>query len=396
MIALRHLHVSNFRNLADVCVDLGPLNVLVGPNGAGKSNLLSVLEFLGDSVRRDLSQAVADAGGMDRLRFRGGREAWVRIEVRAQVTSYASATAPDEYVLEFRQRRTRKGAANPFERQERFKFKRTKGQGRRITVSGTTVTVSDEGAQAEESPLDRQSLGLSTLPRLGPKQGARQVAQIADLFSTFRVFEVDVARARAPSHVSRSDTLDADAGNLAAFLAYLAEDHPDVFESLQGDVRAIVPGIEAIDFELVGGAVRGIAVVLHESGLRGPTYLSEASFGTIRALALLAMLHDPEPPKLTCAEEIDHGLHPYALDVLVDRLREASRRTQFIVATHSPTLVNRLTANELIVCERDPVTGAAIIPTIAADDVAAMEARLEGRIRLGELWFSGGLGGVPS
>ncbi len=66
---------------------------------------------------------------------------------------------------------------------------------------------------------------------------------------------------------------------------------------------------------------------------RGTTPLASASFGTIRALALLAMLHDPDPPKLTCVEEVDHGLHPYALDRIVERLRDASTRTQVLAAT---------------------------------------------------------------
>jgi predicted ATPase len=98
---------------------------------------------------------------------------------------------------------------------------------------------------------------------------------------------------------------------------------------------------------------------------------------------------------LTCVEELDHGFHPYVFDRLVERLREASERTQFLIATHSPTLVNRLRADELIVCERDPQTGASRIPAIDSEKVRAMEQRAQGRLRLGELWFTGSLGGIP-
>jgi predicted ATPase len=59
-------------------------------------------------------------------------------------------------------------------------------------------------------------------------------------------------------------------------------------------------------------------VVLQERGLRRVTQLADASFGTIRLLGLLALLHDPQPPALTCVEEIDHGLHPQALELLVE------------------------------------------------------------------------------
>ena len=110
-------------------------------------------------------------------------------------------------------------------------------------------------------------------------------------------------------------------------------------------------------------------------------------------LALLAAFHDPTPPPLTVVEEVDHGLHPYALDVLVDRMRQASERTQVIVASHSPTLVNQLAADELILCDRDPATGESEIPVYTSSELTdAQEA--SGR-RLGELWYAGILEGVP-
>lgn len=103
------------------------------------------------------------------------------------------------------------------------------------------------------------------------------------------------------------------------------------------------------------------------------------------------MLYDPNPPALTCVEEVDHGLHPQALELIVERMREASRRTQFIVATHSPALVDRLKPSEFIVCDRDD-SGASIIPALSEEEVRSIVAET-GDQPLGELWFSGVLGG---
>lgn len=66
-------------------------------------------------------------------------------------------------------------------------------------------------------------------------------------------------------------------------------------------------------------------------------------------LACLPSSTTPNRPALTCVEEIDHGLHPQALELLVERFREASERGQYIVATHSPALVDRLRAVEFVV-----------------------------------------------
>lgn len=63
-----------------------------------------------------------------------------------------------------------------------------------------------------------------------------------------------------------------------------------------------------------------------------------------------------------------------------------------LAATHSPALVDRLRQEELIVCEREVETGASRIPAISAAGARRMFA--EDELRLGELWFSGALGGV--
>jgi len=176
--------------------------------------------------------------------------------------------------------------------------------------------------------------------------------------------------------------LDAIPGEIVAEQAAIAHRYADPTH---------IPGLRGVDLVAMGGPQEGVLLYLSEHGLRGRTTLGEASFGTIRGLALL---YDPDPPRITCIEEIDHGLHPYALDRIVDLLRTASARTQFLIATHSPVLVNRLRANELIVCERDAATGASRMPAIAASEVRAMADA--GELALGELWFSGSLGGVPA
>jgi predicted ATPase len=407
---LLELSVKNYKSLRDVTVRLGPLNVLVGPNGSGKSNLLDVIEFLGDLVREDLGPAMDRRGGLWQVHFRGGdttsgpSDPRIRIHVKANVTAYSHEAAPDEYDLSISELKGRftfvegAGFRPELKRSEQFTFKRIKGRRRRITIKGSKVNLLEtDGEQTTKKSgpsLRSDSLGLSTLPRLASSSGGNEVRKVAELFSSSRVFDVDTYAARRPSAVSATPTLQSDASNLAAFLNYLSQEE-ESFERLQEDARAIVPGLKRIHFRKVGGAEEAVAVELEEAGLRGRTTLAEASLGTVRALALLALIYDPKPPQLTCVEEIDHGLHPYVFDRLVERLRWASKRTQFLIATHSPSLVNRLKADELIVCERNTETGESLIPAADPEDVRAMEERAEGRMRLGELWFTGSLGGVP-
>ncbi|WP_341720389.1 AAA family ATPase [Micromonospora sp. FIMYZ51] len=225
---LLRLKVLNYRSLRDVEVHLNAVNVLVGPNGAGKSNFLDVIAFLGDATRDDLAPALDRRAGFDRVAFRGtkGARTPVSIEVEAAVTRNSSPSATDTYTLEFSSRRMSSGRSEKeryfLSRAESFAFKRTAGPGRRITVKGGQITFHKPEGGQDTASLREGSLGLSTLPKLSPEDGGEQVEALANLFASFRVFDVDVPAARRPSHEPTSERLRNDGSNLAAFLAFLA------------------------------------------------------------------------------------------------------------------------------------------------------------------------------
>ncbi|MET8383225.1 AAA family ATPase [Streptosporangium canum] len=398
---LVELAVENFRSLRKVTLPLGPVNVLVGPNGAGKTNVLKVFDFLADIVRTDLAPALEDRGGFGELVFRGGDIDPQHIEIGLK--GYWSASATSESPLDLYRLKI---GGNPPTREEIFHLSRSDGWRNRIEVSGGRAASSQYGADEviSEDTFERRtavmevgiqpfSTGLSTLPRLSDDFGRREVAALADFLTTFRIFDVDVLRARMPSRVPRNgyEAIADDASNLARFLLTLRNTDAEAWGRLQADAAEVLPQLEALDFDYLYGGAQSVGVVLRERGLREPTSLLDASYGTIRLLGLLAMLYDPDPPALTCIEEIDHGLHPQALEILVERVREASDRTQFIIATHSPALADRLKPEELIVCERGE-DGSSVIPALSTVQVEKIVRASEG-MPLGELWFSGALGG---
>lgn len=398
MRPLLRIEARNYGCLDHADVTLQPLSVLVGPNGSGKSTLLDTIQFLGDAARDDLGPAVARRGGFEAMRFRGAEEmAHVHLNIQAVVTRYAKERAPDEYDLWLWGRTVQSQFV--LSRNEWLTFKHRARARRRLTIEGSDITGHDEAGKRifSEKLLQEQSLALSTLPRLAFEEGGEQMAQLADLFKSFRVFDVDVRAARTPAPVESGKqpiVLAQDAANLSAFLYQLSRDKA-LFRDLIEDARAMIPGFKKLHFRSIGGAREALVAEIEESWLPGRMSLAAASFGTIRALAMLALLYDPDPPALTCVEEIDHGFHPHLFDRLVDLMRRASERTQLLIATHSPALVNRLRPEEIIVCERNPETGGVRMPAITPDRIAAMVKAAGGDIGPGELWFSGSLGGVP-
>lgn len=407
MRTLTRVKVENFLSLKKLDLRLDSLNVLVGPNGAGKTNLLKVFQFLGEVARVELAPAIAAIGGYDQLLYRGDDRNLnsIRIELEGMVTKHASPNALDEYRLNFwrmtnfrlRKVEGRNVEIRPevFQRVENLVFKRYQGRGRRITLQGGRATVGKTGDReaGPEQTLQIRSgaTGLGTLRRLSDEYGSPEWNAFAEVVEDLRLFEIDVEKVRNPSDLNDPSWLRPDASNLASFLLWMSERHPSSFDAIVEDVSFVLPGFERFEFVRQSGGENAVRLDIIEKHLKGSTPLARASFGTVRAIALFAMLHDPNPPRLTCLEEVDHGLHPHALDRIVERLRTASEKTQIVLATHSPALVNRFSESELIIVERE--AGSAGSKLARPDPELVKELKENSDYDLGELWFSGVLGG---
>ena len=92
---------------------------------------------------------------------------------------------------------------------------------------------------------------------------------------------------------------------------------------------------------------------LKEESFEVPGWL--LSTGTLRIVAILACLRHPNPPPLLVIEEIENGLDPRTLSLLVEEFRAASETgsTQVLFTTHSPYLLDLLDLSHIIVVERD-------------------------------------------
>jgi predicted ATPase len=393
------LSVRNFRTLTDVKLPLLPLTVMVGPNAAGKSNILQVFQFLGDVSRAGIEPALDAQGGFDVLAFRGGRKPVSRITVGVEGiwSDHASEEAPDRYELSITRTRLPAGSRERHALYRRERFTQHPQGDAGTTVELTSGSLAVTGARGADTAVNVGRLAsvlhqqrLLPLADDDPTTGA--IGSARRHLSQVRVFDPDVRKARQPWGISESGRyLESDAANLADFLRSLKEDE-ESWELFLEDVRTVVPQIRDIHLVTPPDFVSyRTAVELEEEGLRGRTRLTEASWGTVRVLCMLAIFHDPNPPLLTCIEEIDHGIHPHALGLLAGRLREASTRGQFLVTTHSPVFVNELEPEEFVVCERAP-SGASVIPARRPEDTRRVIEKSEYE-PMGDLWNSGALGG---
>jgi predicted ATPase len=343
--------VKNLLSLRDAEVPLRPFTVFVEPNSAGKSNLFRVLREIG-----------GPSSWVDRLATWGEPDAVVELELETSepVSKYELAAHKDGRVL-----RESLVAANG------VVFKR----------KGVQVDVT---APASRTSVPERALALRELA------GYSAVKDLALLMQTLRVYEFDPTLLRQPVTIVRTLDLGERGNNLPAVLDTLREEHPDSFDALEQALRATIPGFKKLALQTFSPGTKSIG--FHEEGT-GLTTASSASDGTLLLLALLTLAHVPEPPAVVCLEEPERGVHPRRLAELASYLWSVVERgTQVLVATHSPYFLDcfRDRKDSVVVVDRD----AAGSRFRRVTDLGLRPEELEAP--LGEIWYSGVLGGVPA
>jgi predicted ATPase len=105
---------------------------------------------------------------------------------------------------------------------------------------------------------------------------------------------------------------------------------------------------------------------------------------------LATALLQPNPPSTIVIDEPELGLHPYALAVFADLVKSAAERTQVILSTQSPALVDFFQPEQVIVVNRRE--GRSEFERL---DSTALAEWLED-YTLGELWRKNVVGGGPT
>ena len=182
-----------------------------------------------------------------------------------------------------------------------------------------------------------------------------------------------------------------DGSNLASFLYLLRERHGTSYRLIRNTIRQVAPFFD--DFVLEPLALNTDTIRLEWRHRNSDAYfdVSSLSDGTLRFMALAALLLQPAElrPGIVLLDEPELGLHPFAITILASMLRLASRETQIVLATQSPTLLDHFEPEDVLVAER--VDGQTRLNRLEAEK---LQVWLE-EYSLGQLWEKNELGGRP-
>ena len=368
---IKHISKVDAQRYKNLDLDQGlklsdSLNIFIGSNGSGKSNFIALLKLLKDSISDNISsekngvtsfiKAITELGESRilnavfstpekvNLTFTFFVENFIDIELSLSMSILClDKKLPqivEEYLSEFSEH------LDKFFYYYRFP---TQSSG-----YGAIFDPEERSGYTAVTGIPTDEIGLSIIPKLleaiedvpeiKPLFNIRR--QIINLISDWRFYSannMNLKRIRnaEPEIGSPEKYLNPDCENLALVLDNLIQESIDFEDQLNVIMRDIVPQTKRIR-PIRTGRTR-ISIEWHLQNTKRPLYLDEMSDGTVRMLCWAIILNSPNLPSLIVIDEPEVGLHVQWLSYLAEWIKNAATRTQVIITTHSPDLLDKFT-----------------------------------------------------
>jgi predicted ATPase len=342
--SLNKIAIRNFKAVRQSGeIDLTPLTAFIGNNGSGKSSLIEGLEVYSDIVVRGLDDAFERWLGLDHT--------W------------------NKAVLH--RRRATKDRGDAYDNPISMNLKGHWGRGAFTSVLEVAPAVDGDQARIEKEFLKLPSGRLYRRDHTGRAESfnddtlerARKVAATesacpqdwANMCRSWQFLRLNPDVMGRPIRTrSRGSfpTLERDGSNIGQYLLSLRDASVDAFEGYLDALRFVVPFARDLQATISDAIEQRAYLEMTEEGFKVPGWL--LSTGTLRVAALLACLRHPTPPPLLIVEEVENGLDPRTLHLIVEEIRAAitAKTTQVLLTTHSPFLLDLLDLSHVVVVER--------------------------------------------
>lgn len=326
--SLDKLTIRGFKSIRELeDFELKKLNVFVGANGAGKTNLISFFRMLSALMEGTLEKYIRNSGGISDVLF-NGRVCTDEMffEMMFGIRGYRFKIEPGAKELDF-------AVTN----EARFYPGQTKWWVLGSSGDHTSKLV-------KEATIEGHTDHEKSLP-------------VYEAIRSWRIYHFHDTSENAPMRhaeiVEDHDSLRSDAANLAPFLLWLSDNNKAAYQEILDACRLVAPYLD--DFLLKPqqmGPKTKVALSWRTKGSDYPMQPYHLSDGTIRFICLATALLQPNPPSTLIIDEPELGLHPEAIRILAELIQSASKRTQLIIATQSPLLLDQFSVEDVVVVSR--------------------------------------------
>ena len=213
------------------------------------------------------------------------------------------------------------------------------------------------------------------------------MAALREFISDWYVSYLSLGDARGQPEAGPQERLSKTGHNLPNVIQFLKELHPEKLEAIVEVLRLRVPRLESVLAEAMPDG--RLLLQLKDAPFERPVLSKYASDGTLKLLAYLTVLYDPNPPQFVGIEEPENFLHPRLLPELAEECRAATERSQLLVTTHSPFFINALKPEEVRALYRDE---RGFTQAVRVSDIRGILEFVNAGASLGHLWLEGRLG----
>lgn len=372
---IKEIHVENYRSLRNITFRPGDLTVVIGANGSGKSNLASAFEFLSDVYDNGLEYAVLKKGGFENIAYRGKRRTKSAIQFSVDYVLENKDRFPIFFHGPERAKLLRVKHSFAFKAsvqtiradyhviEESLEFYKDAENDNlencdtwplyfKMTKRGEDLEV-EKGQEQNNEEIDQYVDYLKITQKFnksGPNIGALDLIGLGrGTPSGMSVHQFSPQIARAPGAPTPSPKLTSYGENLAALVDWLQRNHPKGWRQVESSMQEIVPGLEEIGVEFSSNKL--LTLFFKEERTSRPWSSVEVSDGTIQTLAILCCLADPRV-SLLFLEEPENSVHPWIVRQLAEQFKKYSKKSQAILTTHSPIILNVVSPYDVWICHK--------------------------------------------
>lgn len=347
---IESIRLKNFKSFRDAeFADLPNFCVIVGANGTGKSTIFQVFGFLRDAMTSNVNAALARLGGSRGFREVRSRNSKGPIEIELKFR--AGKVSPlTTYFLQINEE-----DGKAIIEREILKYRRgSSGQpwhfldfsrGEGTAVTNELETVKDvRDLNREEQPL--KSPDILAIKGLAQFERFPAVMALGNLIENWHISDFHISKARPEQEAGYAEHLSREGENLSLVIEYLFNNKRATFDKILSLLKMRVPGINHVESKTTE---EGRVLLKFQDGTFEDPFLARyVSDGTIKMLAYLTLLYDPNPHPLLCVEEPENQLYPKLLWELAEEFRSyANRGGQVFVSTHSPDFLNAARLEEV-------------------------------------------------
>jgi len=332
---IREISIKNFKSIQNETIRLKGINILIGANNAGKSNLLEALEFYQRMLVMELQEVFGPGPYSFRSVFyRGG-------DFRSDSIDITIVHQNNQAII------------------HTFNLEnyRNKGPGLKfpLRIKHETLKIDNLEEINTNSPY----------LLLRKKYVNHELEAESDMLNFVRSCRSIRKFQFVPKEIKREQIIDSleqvipflqsNGFNLVNVLYGIRDSEPKIFNDIIKDFKEIFPDVAGLSFKHLGESRYALEFTRKVGGWRflGP----EISDGFVITLAIITLINMPNSPKIILIEEIENGLNPSTLRIVLERIMKASEISgiQFLITSHSPILMELLSQNPeyIIICEQD-------------------------------------------